>query len=104
LLGELSLKKPVWITLIYGDVEETKVFKDLFNALNDLRKLGLEPVIVQVFVPGSKLRINVNGVELSIDEKLAENIVSVALDTTISEDVIENYGFLKYVAASTEKE
>ncbi len=85
----------VWITIVYGEIFDANVINAVFAAAHDLRKLGLEPVIVQVYNPGSRLRISVNGVYLNVDENLVDEIVSTALETASYEEVLDNMCFLK---------
>lgn len=92
----------VLITIVYGLIFDANVINAVYAAAYDLRKLGLEPVIVQVYNPGSKLRISVNGVYLNVDEDLIQKIVSTALETTSHEEVVDNIWFIrkKYVAGT----
>ncbi len=76
----------VIISIAYGKVDDAHVLNAVYIAVSKLKKLRIEPVIVQYYTPGLKLRIAVNGIELKVDEKLVDNIVSTALET-VSNDL-----------------
>ncbi|MCD6488596.1 MAG: hypothetical protein J7K21_05160 [Desulfurococcales archaeon] len=78
-------KPVVWITVSYGDIEDAYILNAVYIAMKELRKMGIEPVLTQLYHPGIRPKITVNGLDLRIDHDLPENIVSTALEilTTI---------------------
>ncbi len=85
----------VFITVSYGRVDDAHVLNAVYIAASKLRKLRIEPVIMQVYTPGARLSIAVNGVELRVDEKLVENIVSTALETLSNELFVRDKVFIE---------
>ncbi len=84
----------VLITITYGSIEEAFILETLYHVEEELRKIGIEPIVLQVYIPGSRLRISVNGIELEISPDLVENILSTAIETLSMNNYIENKWFI----------
>ncbi len=90
----------VYITITYGTIEDAVVLNAVEVAAEKLRKEGVEPSIVQVYMPGSRLRISVNGVELEADEELVDRIIDTVYEALIEEDIAGNRSTLTGYAAA----
>ena len=64
----------VIISIAYGKVDDAHVLNAVYIAVSKLKKLRIEPVIVQYYTPGLKLRVAVNGIELKVDEEFIEEL------------------------------
>ncbi len=85
----------VLITITYGNIEDAYILETLYHIESELRKIGIEPIILQVYMPGSKLRISVNGIELKLDENLLENVISTAIEALSLNNYVENKQYIK---------
>lgn len=85
----------ILITITYGRMEDAYILKTLYYIEKELRKINIEPVILQVYIPGSKLRISVNGIELKLDDNLLENIISTAIEVLSLNNYIENKQYIR---------
>jgi len=90
------------ITVTYGSSIDAIVLNAVMVAASELGKDGIEPRILQVYQPGAKLKVSVNGVEIDIDENLHEKIIETAYASLIEEDYTDHRDFLvDAVAAAT---
>ena len=95
-------KAVVNITITYGSSIDAIVLNAVMVAASKLGKDGIEPRILQVYQPGAKLEVSVNGLEVDIDENLYEKIIETAYASLIEEDYSNNKDFLiDAVAAAT---
>ncbi|NPA99231.1 MAG: hypothetical protein GXO43_07615 [Crenarchaeota archaeon] len=95
-------KAVVNITVTYGSSIDAIVLNAVMVAASELGKDGIEPRILQVYQPGAKLKVSVNGVEIDIDENLHEKIIETAYASLIEEDYTDHRDFLvDAVAAAT---
>ncbi len=88
-------KDRVLITITYGKMEDAYILETLYHIESELKKIGIEPIILQVYMPGSKLRISVNGIELKLDENFLENIISTAIEVLSLNNYVENKQYIK---------
>ena len=95
-------KAVVNITVTYGSSIDAIVLNAVMVAASELGKDGIESRILQVYQPGAKLKISVNGVDVDIDENLYEKIIETAYASLIEEDYSDHKDFLvDAVAAAT---
>ena len=85
----------ILITITYGSIEDAYILETLYHIESELRKIGIEPTVLQVYMPGSKLRISVNGIELKLDENLLENIITTAIEALSLDNYVENRQYIK---------
>ncbi len=95
-------KAVVNITITYGSSIDAIVLNAVMVAASELGKDGIESRILQVYQPGAKLKISVNGLEVDVDENLYEKIIETAYASLIEEDYSDHKDFLiDAVAAAT---
>ncbi len=95
-------KAVVNITITYGSTVDAVVLNAVIVAASELRKDGIESRILQVYQPGTKLKISVNGLEIDITKNLHEKIIETAYASLIEEDYFDHKDFLiDAVAAAT---
>lgn len=98
------MDKRVYITITYGSIEDALVLGAVAEAAKKLRRDGITPDIIQIYMPGTKLRISVNGAELTPDEKLIEKILEKAYEYLVETTATETSKEIGYAAAATEKQ
>lgn len=88
-------RERVYISITYGSIDDAHLLNAVYVAMAKLKKLRIEPILMQVYMPGSKPRVSVNGVEVSIRADLADAIVSIALETLAQESFVRNKHYIE---------
>ncbi len=100
--GAIAMSRDkVLITVTYGNIGEANILNLVYLIMAELKKLNIEPILYQVYQPGSRLRLAVNGVEIDTNGDIIEEAVSTALETLSVSNFVENKQLLiGYIAAS----
>lgn len=77
------MKENVTIAVVYGSPEQAIIVNAVMAAASRLVGSGIEAHILQVYIPGTKPSISVNGVYVEIDELLHLRIEEKAYETLI---------------------
>ncbi len=85
-------RKTVTITVTYGHPNQAIILNAVMVAVSELSKKGIDARVLQVYMPGTKPSISVNGKYIVIDELLHKRIeeeVYESLSDEMAEDIID---------------
>ncbi|MCD6300582.1 MAG: hypothetical protein J7L82_00745 [Staphylothermus sp.] len=85
-------KKTVTITVTYGHPNQAIILNAVMVAVSELTKKGIDARVLQVYMPGTKPSISVNGKYVVIDEFLHKRIEEEVYETLTdeaAEDIID---------------
>ncbi len=85
-------RKTVTITVTYGHPNQAIILNAVMVAVSELSKKGIDARVLQVYMPGTKPSISVNGKYIVIDELLHKRIeeeVYETLSDEMAEDIID---------------
>ncbi len=94
------MRRVVTITVTYGSPGRGVVLNAVLVAASYLARKGIEPRILQVYSPGSETRVSVNGLDVPVDERLADSITEKVFEALMDEDAGEIKTGLRGVAGA----
>ncbi|ADI32053.1 hypothetical protein Shell_0947 [Staphylothermus hellenicus DSM 12710] len=100
----IRVRENITITVVYGSPEEAVIVNAVSVAASKLLEEGIEANIIQVYMPGTKPSISVNGVYVEIDELLHLKIEEKAYETLIENITNKVSELVSGIAAMTIKE